>query len=176
MLAAVELDEKSASCEVFTFKEGLLSAIAHDLRVAVTRFALETDGASYVRGNFDARSLRVVAAQRNGGDDPRALSESDKRTIEGQIARDVLHADQWDTISFRSTDVAKEGDGFRVRGELTLAGRTRAIAFVTRADGDRQIADLTVHQPDFGIAPYRAMLGTLRVQADVRVRVTAKLA
>ena len=29
----------------------------------------------------------------------------------------------------------------------------------------------SVHQPDFGIRPYSAMLGTLRGQADVSVRV-----
>jgi len=32
-----------------------------------------------------------------------------------------------------------------------------------------------LHQPDFGIRPYSAMLGTLRVDADVVVRVVIPL-
>jgi polyisoprenoid-binding protein YceI len=170
------LDETNADCEVYTFKEGLLSAVAHDLRIRVTRFAIETDGASFVNGTFDARSLRVDCAQRDGADDRRALDEDDKRTIEGNIVHDVLHADRSPEVTFASTAVEKEGEGFRVRGELTLCGRTRSIEFVTREGEGWQLAEISLHQPDFGIAPYRAMLGTLRVQPDVRVRVAAKIA
>jgi hypothetical protein len=169
----VHLDETNADCEVFTFKEGILSAVAHDLRIKVTRFALVTDGASFVKGTFDAGSLRVECARRAGVDDWRALSDNDKRTIEGNIVREVLGGN---AIVFSSTEIATDGGGFRVRGDLTLAGRTRSIAFVTRQEGERQVAEVTIHQPDFGITPYKAMLGTLRVQPDVRVRVAAKIA
>ena len=161
-----------AECEVFTFKEGVLSAIAHDLRIRATRFEVETDGASFVKATIDPASLRVVCARKGGVDDPRSLSDADKRTIEGNIVNDVLGRDE---IRFASTEVAEEGEGFRVRGDLTLAGKTKPIEFVTRREGARQVAEVTIHQPDFGIRPYRAMLGTLRVQADVRVRVAAKI-
>src|SRR5262249_12461046 len=129
-----------------------------DLRIRVTRFSIETDGASFVKGTFDPRSLRVVCARRGGADDARALSDDDKRTIEGNIVRDVLGPDE---ISFASTEVAREDGGVRVRGDLTIAGRTRSIAFTTRAEEGREVAELTIHQPDFGITPYKAMLGTL---------------
>jgi hypothetical protein len=169
----VHLDESSAECDVFTFKEGILSAVAHDLRIRVTRFSIETDGATFVKGTFEPRSLRVMCARRGEIDDPRALSDDDKRTIEGNIVREVLGPSE---ITFASSDVAREEGRVRVRGDLTIAGRTRSIAFTTRAEEGREIAEVTIHQPDFGITPYRAMLGTLRVQADVRVRVAAKLA
>jgi polyisoprenoid-binding protein YceI len=171
----VRLDEQNADCEVYTFKEGILSAVAHDLRLRVTRFSLETDGVSYVEGTFDARSLKVECARKGRVDDPGTLSDGDKRTIEGNIVRDVLRAEKWPDVRFRSTEVEKRGGCFHVRGELTLSGRTRTVAFDTRVEDGRQVAELVVHQPDFGIRPYRAMLGTLRVQADVRVRVAAKL-
>jgi hypothetical protein len=39
-----------------------------------------------------------------------------------------------------------------------------------RREGERLATSVRLHQPDFGIAPYRAMLGALRVKADVVVR------
>jgi polyisoprenoid-binding protein YceI len=90
--------------------------------------------------------------------------------------REVLRAREAPEVTFVSTEVAREKDGFRVRGDLTIAGRTRSIAFVTRADDGKEVAEISLHQPDFGITPYKAMLGTLRVQPDVRVRVAAKIA
>ena len=37
--------QDDARCTVYTFKEGLLSAIAHDLEIAVERFSIEWDDA-----------------------------------------------------------------------------------------------------------------------------------
>jgi hypothetical protein len=35
------------------------------------------------------------------------------------------------------------------------------------------VSEVRVHQPDFGIKPYSAALGALKVQADVTVKVSA---
>lgn len=45
------LDASSADCFVFTYKEGLLSAVAHDLKLRVTRFTIDTEGDA-VRAEF----------------------------------------------------------------------------------------------------------------------------
>ncbi len=160
-----------SACYVFTFKEGILSAVAHDLKIRVTKFDIQIEGESSVRATLDARSLRVECARRGDSDDVRALSEDDKRSIEETVAREILKAREYPEIRFASTSVEREGGGYRVRGELTLCGVTRSIAFVSRPLGDGQVAEATIHQPDFGIRPYRAMLGTLRLSPDVRVRV-----
>jgi hypothetical protein len=41
-----------------------------------------------------------------------------------------------------------------------------------RADGDRWVTDLKLHQPDFGIKPFSAALGALKVKPDVIIRVS----
>ena len=41
-----------------------------------------------------------------------------------------------------------------------------------RRDGDRLRAEVTIHQLAFGIRPYTALLGTLRVRPDVIVRLS----
>jgi polyisoprenoid-binding protein YceI len=163
-------DAASAECLVFTFKEGLLSAIAHDLRIRVTRFDVDVEGTSAVRARFDADSLRVVSAMHDGVPNEATLSDGDKQKIEGNIRDDVLAAKKHPEIRFDATKITPEGEGFRVEGDLALHGQTRPIAFHARPEGDRLVAEVTLHQPDFGIKPYSAMLGTLKIKPDVRVR------
>ncbi len=156
---------------MFTFKQGLLSAIAHDLKLEVVTHEVRVLGDSKVEATFDARSIRVVCARKDEADDPAALSVSDKKKIEATIAADVLAVKRFPEIRFASTSVEPAGEGFFVRGDLTLHGVTRSISFTTRTEGARRVAEVTLHQPDFGIVPYRAMLGALRLRPDVRVRI-----
>jgi hypothetical protein len=165
-------DASTAECLVFTFKEGLLSAIAHDLRIQVGRFSVQIDDATRaITAEFDARSLRVVNAVKDGQDDPHGLSEADKNKIAGQIIDDVLHSNQYPVVRFESTAVTPlDGGGYDISGNLTLHGVTRPISTRTRVESGRQVAEVVIHQPDYGIKPFKAMMGTLKVQADVRVR------
>jgi polyisoprenoid-binding protein YceI len=166
-------DATSAECAVFTRKEGLLSAVAHDLQIAVTRFQIDVDAdARTVDARFDARSLRVQHALQDGAPSPGALTDEQKREIEGSIVRHVLKADAHPEVRFVSTLVVDEGDGFRVRGALTLTGTTKSVDVVVRREDGRFVATARLHQPDFGIRPYSALLGALKVKADVEVRVS----
>ena len=167
-------DAETADVTVFTQKEGLLSAIAHDLRIRVDRVSIDVaDDGSSVRGTFDARSLRVVSAMRDGRDAGGLLSDRDRRQIEGHVVDDVLAAKRWPEIKFTSTSVVKrDAATWAIVGDVTLAGVSRRIETVARREGERVVAEVVLHQPDFGIKPFRAALGTLRVQADVRVRVS----
>ena len=167
-------DQTNAEVLVFTFKEGLLSPIAHDLRLRVTRFAVDVDVASgSVTASFDTGSLVVDTPMKDGAENPSALSASDKHKIAGQICDDVLHSAKHPQARFRSSRVTPRADGgYDLEGELTLHGVTKPLAAHTSLVAGRQQFELTLHQPDFGITPYRAMLGTLKIQADVTIRVT----
>lgn len=166
-------DSNDAQCCIFTFKEGLLSPVAHDLRLRVARFSIDVDDAtSSVVASFDANSLAVDTPMKDGAENPSALSAADKQKIAGQIRDDVLHSARYPEVKFRSTAVrARDDGGYDLEGELTLHGVTRPLAAQTRVVGGRQRLELTLHQPDFGITPYRAMLGTLKIRADVIVRI-----
>ncbi len=166
--------QDNADVLVFTFKEGLLSAVAHDLKIRVTSFAVRVDEATNaIEATFDPRSLRVVGAMKDGADARGALSESDRHKIEENILDDVLHVKKHPEIRFVSTSVEEDegGTGYRVRGKLTLCGQTHEVAFVSRSDGEGQVAEVKLHQPTWGIKPYSAMLGTLKIQPDVMVRI-----
>lgn len=165
------LTQDQAWCHVFTFREGLLSPVGHDLRLRVTRFTLELgEQPLSVLGRFDAASLQVDCAVEGTADRTDALSEGDRRKIERAVRDEVLQARRHPEIVFRSQHIAPSGDGFEVAGELTLCGCTRPLRFRSRAQGTDQVAEVRLYQPDFGIRPYTALLGALRVRPDVLVR------
>ena len=94
----------TATCEVFTKREGVLAAVGHDLKLRPERFEIEADATS-VRARFDPSSLRVAAAIRAGREDPSAVSERDRRDIERSCAREVLEAHHFPEITFASTGI-----------------------------------------------------------------------
>ncbi|TMA16068.1 MAG: YceI family protein [Deltaproteobacteria bacterium] len=172
-MKATRLDASTAECLVFTKRAGLLAGVGHDLTLRVERFEVAIDPDS-IRGRFDAASLRVVCASVGGQDAPGALSERDRREIEATIAREVLDAQSHPWIEFRaSLPVLAGAAGSGLEGVLALRGRERPLTIDVRHEGDRAVALASIHQPDFGIRPYTAMLGALRVRPDVGVRLTA---
>ena len=162
----MRFDAGSADCRVFTYKEGPLSPFGHDLELRVSRFTVEvSDDRAQVEGVFEAGSLQLVGASADGR--VHALSERDRQSIEA-LADEILQAKRYPQIRFRSTAISP----LELRGTLTIRGRSREIVCMRTREGGREIASVKIHQPDFGITPYRAMLGALRVRADVLVRIS----
>ena len=158
---------------VFTFKEGLLSAVAHDLELAVERFSLTWDDArTRVSATFDATSVRVLHPVVHGRPSPGTLSARDLAKIEGNVASDVLRTRAHPEASFESSSVRAEGEGFLVRGTLTLVGRSAGIDAHVRREGARWVTEVVLDQTRWGITPYSAMMGTLKIKPEIRVRLS----
>ncbi len=163
----------NGSCQVFTFKEGLLSPVAHDLRIDVGRWSVTWDGNSKtIAATFHADSLKVDTAMRSGAPAPSLLKPRDKEKIGKTIRDTVLNARRNPTVSFVSSSVAASDTAFAVTGTLTLNGRSKSIHANVVRNGNDLVCEVDLHQPDFGIKPYTAMLGALKVQAGVRVVLT----
>ena len=157
---------------VLTFRDGVLAAAAHDLVLRVTDFEVHVDpGGPSVRARFGAASLRVVASLRDGHR-VAGPGASERQEIERTAAETVLRAGRHPEIRFQSTAIAPRADGGTdVRGDLSLAGRTRPVTAEVHRRGDRLVGEVRLHQPDFGIVPYSAMFGAIKVKPDVFVRV-----
>lgn len=162
----------AAHCEVLVFREGLLSAVGHDLLLRVERLELRVEPGPKVEASLDPASLRVVTALRDGRALPGALSAGDVRKIEEAIAREVLEARRFPAIRFVSTAVTPRGAEVHVDGRLELHGVTRPLALVARREGERLLAEVRLRQPDFGIKPYAALLGAIKVKPEVVVRLS----
>lgn len=165
-------DETRAECWVYTFKEGLLSKVAHDLRLRVARFCVELDDEkTHVSARFDPSSIFVDTPMKDGKAYPSALSSADKQKIAEQIREEVLLVRRFPNVDFRSSALSARADGgYDVSGELSLRGTTRELRAQTRLVDGRQLLELSIHQPDYGIAPYRALFGTLKLQSEVKLR------
>lgn len=159
-------DASQAEVWIFTFKEGALSALAHDLKIAVTKLQLEATEVA-VTASFEASSLRVVCPRKEGRDNPGALPTLLYGEIEKNIAKDVLEAGKFPLVRFQSTRITPT----EVIGQLTLHGVTREIRCTRAADGR---VEARLDQRDFGIKPYSAMFGTLKVKPEVVVSVRLK--
>lgn len=166
-------DAYNSECFVFSFKDGLLAPIAHDLKMRVERFSIEVDDATHeIKATFDPSSIQVVCAQVDGREDPSPLTQGDKKKIHDNVVKDVLRVRKHPEIRFDSSNVVPRGEGFAVEGTLHLNAKSRGIQTRVRAEGDRWVAEVQIHQPDFGIKPYSAALGTLKVKPDVLVRLS----
>jgi polyisoprenoid-binding protein YceI len=170
-------DARDADCRVFTYKEGLLSAVAHDLELIVRAFEVEVaDDGSRLSATFDPRSIAVVDAVVDGRRSPGSLSDKDKHKIQSNIVSDVIPVKRHPRVRFESTDIRQTDGGWTVRGRLELAGTSRELTVQARREDGKAVAEVVLHQPDFGIKPYSAMLGALKIKPDVRVVVRVPVA
>ena len=159
---------------VRTGKAGAAAKAGHNLVIEVTRWeaALEVGagGGGSVALTADARSLAV----RSGSGGMGSLGDEEKASIAQSIDEDVLKGG---AIAFRSraVDVAPDGT-LRVTGDLDLLGRTRPVTFDLAAGDDGRLTGSTrFKQTDWGIKPYSALFGTLKVADEVEVGIDARL-
>ncbi|MEN0064526.1 MAG: YceI family protein [Myxococcota bacterium] len=161
----------NASVFVYTFKEGLLAAAGHDVKLRVASFEVTADRRG-VRGTFDANSLEVVCAMANGEENPGALSDSDRATIEGYVRNDILHSTEHPEIEWATTRMRRDGSGqIRVQGNLTLHGRTKPVKATVQEQGEQLVAKAKIRQPEFGIKPFSALMGALKIKPVVQVEI-----
>lgn len=166
----MRFDASDSQCRVFVRRAGLLSAVGHDLELRASELVLDVDVAALrVHARFVARALEVVDAVEGRERRPGKLSPKDKAQINENLANDVLEVTRYPAIEFESTRIEPAPDGYRVHGRLSLHGQTRELTFMVKRNGARLSGEVGIHQPDFGIAPYRALGGALRIRPDVSV-------
>jgi len=161
---------EGTTVRVFTFKQGLLSGIAHDLEIAIDTFWIDWT-VGHVSATFDTRSLRVLHAVVAGHPAPNALSAHDLRKIGQTIADEVLVTSRHPEARFESASVSAEGDDFAVRGTLELCGARNELTVRVHREQATYTAELVLDQRNFGIVPYSAMMGAMKLKPEVRVRV-----
>lgn len=169
-----KLTANSGKLFVYTYKEGFLSAVAHDLLIEVTNFAVNLHvpgaGSVSVEAEIQANSLKVICAMKDGQRQYDALKEKDKADIEDATAKDVLHPAKHPTINFHSSSVQVKDDVYHVKGELTLHGSTRSIEFDAKTTTGKDMkGKVTLSQKDYGIKPFKALFGTLKVKNELDI-------
>jgi polyisoprenoid-binding protein YceI len=159
---------------VFAGKSGLFSALAHDHEIGVKSFSgrvvVPEAGASggSLELEIDAKSLAVL---------DKKVSEGDRKKIFDAMHNDVLESAKHQKISFKSvsvSDVKQTGDNaysLTLNGDLTLHGVTKRIAvpvaLTITPQQLRAAGKYALKQTDYGIKPYSAAGGTIKVKNEV---------
>ena len=149
-----------------TGRSGAAAKAGHDLLIEVTSWeaTVELGAAASVALDADGESLRVLEG--TGG--ITQLDDDDRASIRQTIHDEVL---QGTAVSFRSSEVvAVDGGRFSVHGDLTLLGRSHPVSFELILDEHGRLsASAVLRQTDWGIKPYSALFGALKVADEVTV-------
>ncbi len=172
-----ELGPDNATLQVRTYREGMASKAGHDLVIDVTSWqatvaAAEDSTPVSVELSADPSSLRV----RDGHGGAKPLSDKDRGDIAKNIDKKVLGRH---SIGFRSAALEHAGDDGRlqVSGELEMAGKARPVSFELSMGPDGRIeGTVPLRQSEWGIKPFTALMGALKVRDDVEVVLDARLA
>jgi polyisoprenoid-binding protein YceI len=165
------LGPQSGTLRLRTGRSGLGRSAGHDLTIEVTRWSGEAvvdlgdAAASAVTVEAEPASFEVVEG--HGG--VMALTAADRIEILKVVRDKVLHTRAHPVIRFRSTGVTGVPEEFTVTGELTSQGVTRPLTVHAGISGDRLTGGATVVQSHWGIKPYSALFGQLRVADEVRI-------
>jgi polyisoprenoid-binding protein YceI len=154
-----------------TGRQGVASRAGHDLTITFGTWSGELDvPADRSRATVQARvrlaSIEIV--QGTGGVAP--LTGIDKRQITKTALR-LLDADAHPEATFESTSVAADGDTGTLHGNLTVRGVAVPVSLAVSSTSDGWHAETTVLQSSFGIEPYRAFFGALRLADEVHIEV-----
>jgi polyisoprenoid-binding protein YceI len=169
-----KLGPDNATLRVKTGRHGAAAKAGHDLVIEVKAWEATLEvgddpGASSLQLTADPTSLHVLKGE--GG--MQALGDDDKADIRKTIDNDVLKKKE---IAFASTGVASaDGGGLAVSGDLTMGGKSKPVDFVVSEDGGKLVGSAPVKQSDWGIKPYSALFGALKVNDEVTVEVEASL-
>lgn len=163
----MKLDGSRSKVSIYTFAEGLFSALAHDLELAAEECSGDAEG-DRCEVRFVVRGIRVQGVMKRGKLDRGVLSASDRETIERQIREDVMRGGA--EISARG---AREADGKRARIEIAApTGKAEASCPIevraedgaTRARGEVELSLRAL-----GVAPVKGPMGAFRVSDKVRI-------
>ena len=118
----------------------------------------------------DAHSLRVLEG--TGG--MKSLDDDDKDNIRQTIDKEVLKGT---AIEFRSTGAREIGDRLEVSGELELMSPRPSRRVHADFDSDDAVSATTrIRQTHWGMKPYSALFGTLKVADELTVALDGTLA
>ncbi|HEV2820883.1 MAG TPA: YceI family protein [Solirubrobacteraceae bacterium] len=160
--------------EVHTFREGMAQKVGHDLIMGVERWEATVEAGqdgtlTSVALDADGQSLRV----KEGRHGLKSLSDKDLKDIHESIDDKILRKQP---VIFRSSSIEQTDGRVTVSGELTIAGTARPAKFeLALEDGNRIAGTLKVTQSDWGIKPYKAMMGALKVRDDVDIVIDVAL-
>lgn len=171
------LGPDNAALLLHTGTDGVAAAMGHNLTIEATAWSADLNVGEALADTAltvtaDLTSLAVLDG--HGGAKP--LTDGDRAKILENAAK-ILQTGRHPEITFTSTTITGDFADATVHGDLTLHGRTEPLDL--RLDSPEPGAYRltgTIAQHRFGIKPYSALMGTLKLADDVGIEVTIPFA
>ncbi|HEX2054633.1 MAG TPA: YceI family protein [Actinomycetota bacterium] len=168
-----EFGPQNGKMVVRVYREGMAKKAGHDLIIDVNSWKATADIAenpaqSQFTASVDVGSFNV----REGVGGVKPLSEGDKADIKKNITQKILTSPE---ISFTSTAVQPSGDSATITGDMRIMGRTNPATVKLSQDGNKVKGTLSIVQSQWGIKPFQAMMGALKVKDQVDIELEANI-
>lgn len=156
-------------------REGVAKSMGHDLVIEAHDWSADIDLTDDLTTSSVTATIQVASLEvREGHGGAKSLSDKDKADIKKNINDKVLNSRKFPTITFASTTVKPlSGNQTTVTGNLTICGQVRpADLELTVADDGSATGTMRVVQSQWGIKPFSALLGALKVKDEVVIEIT----
>jgi polyisoprenoid-binding protein YceI len=156
---------------VKTARTGLGSKAGHDLTIEVTSWRgnvivhTADPASSSVTVEADVDSFEV----REGTGGVKPLTDADRADIKNTVRGKILKTGEHPVITFVSSQVSGTAESFRIDGDLAITGVTQPVTVEGRLAAGRAHGSAVIVQSRWGIRPYSAFLGALRLRDEVEV-------
>ncbi len=131
------------------------------VQIPVAEFSVDEDAARAEEGPDFAEE---VAAEAKSG------------TRHNMLSAALLDAAVYPSIAIRGTDIHRAGSSYQATVQISIAGHvsTRKISFDVARDAAllTATAAFPLRQSELGLTPFSVMMGALRVEDEIRVKLT----
>jgi polyisoprenoid-binding protein YceI len=162
---------------LLTTRDGLAAQAGHDLTIEVTRWSAELEVADdLIPAGLSVRADMNSLAVREGTGGVKPLTDRDRREI-AVTARRLLGAERQPEATYIASGFEPDHNGGGIiHGTLNLNGVSQPVKMTVRKTGAAAYrATGSVRQSEFGIKPYTAFLGVLKVSDPVSIVVDVEL-
>jgi len=183
--AELTLDPGRSELVVRIFKTGAAAAFAHDhvIRASQVEGKVTWSPEQPAVGSIEVRSPTASLVvdepelRRKYGLESELSDDTRSKVHDTMVSERQLDVAAYPEMSFVSRTVRPASDGsVEVTGDLTLHGTSKRVVFTVRPQANgtevQAHAEITFNQSDFGIKPYRAMLGMVGNQDEAKLIVT----
>lgn len=171
-MATFDIGPATGRLLVRTGRDGVAARVGHDLTITFEEWSgqltLRGDdvGTAAVTATIEMGSIKILEG--SGGALP--LTVLDRREIRKTALR-LLDAERHPTATFVSTTTNRAGAGGSIDGTLTIRGASAPVTIAVSPRGSGWRGRTSIKQTSFGITPYRAFLGALRLADEVGIEV-----
>lgn len=159
--AQAQPSARESTITIHVHKSGLLSVAGHNHTVVapVGKATIDTQGMT--------AEIVVLAKEMKVTDTD--VSDKDRAKIQADmLGPKVLNAEKFPQIRFKSLEIKPAGAGhLRVTGMLELHGVSKQITLEITGGGDHYQGKTKLKQSDFGIEPFSAGGGTVKVKDEL---------